>query len=330
MAKNLGRREFVGLLGGAAASRPFVAIAQPQSMPVVGLLRSTTSGPFAELVTALRKGLHDSGFDDGRNVAIEQRWANFHLDALPGLAAELVQRNAKVIVGNQAAILVAHKVSSPTPGVFVSGEDPVAAGLVTSLSRPGGNITGVTFFAGSQLNSKRMELLHELLPQAKVVAVLGDPTYLGFEPELPKVEAAAKSFGWRLVVERASSEREFAPAFDKFTEAKADALLVSGSPLFTGMRDIVVRLAAQHRLPAVYDLRNLVVAGGLMSYSSSINGAYRQAGEYAGRILKGAKPAELPVLQAATFQLSINLKTAKALGITVSPALLARADEVIE
>jgi putative ABC transport system substrate-binding protein len=322
------RRDFVTLLGGALAW-PCLAQAQ-QAMPVVGLLRSTPSGPFADLVTALRDGLHEAGLDEGRNVAIEQRWADNQLDRLPALAADLVSHKAAVIVGNQTAIDAARAASPTMPIVFVTGEDPVRAGLVASLSRPGGNVTGVTFFGGSQLNAKRMELLHELVPQAKVVAVLGDPGYPAFEPELPKVEDAARTFGWNLVVVRAGQVSEFAPAFEKFVQANADALLVSGSPFFTSQRQALVALAARHKIPAVYDLRNLVVAGGLISYSSSITGAYRQAGDYAGRILKGAKPAELPVLQATIFQLSINLKTAKALGLTVPPALLARADEVIE
>jgi ABC-type uncharacterized transport system substrate-binding protein len=323
------RRDFITVLGGVAAW-PVVARAQHQPFPVVGLLRSTNAEPFADLVQALRNGLRDSGFEEGHNVAIEQRWANFKLDQLPGLANELVQRRAAVVVGNQTAIVALRKVTPNTPGVFVTGEDPVAAGLVTSLNRPEGSTTGITFFGGSQLNSKRMELLHELVPRAKVLAVLGDSSYPGFEPELPELEAAARIFGWQLVVERVASESAFAPAFEKFAQSNADVLLVSGSPLFTGRRHLIVELAAHHRLPAAYDLRNLVDAGGLISYSSSITGAYRQAGGYAGRILKGAKPSELPVLRATTFELSINLKAAKALGLTVPSALLARADKVIE
>ena len=323
------RRNFLGVLGGAAAW-PVVARAQQAAMPVVGLLRSTPAEPFADLVSAFREGLRGAGFDEGRNVVIEQRWADNHSDKLPVLAADLLRRGAAVIVGNQTSIEAARAASNTIPLVFVTGEDPVRAGLVASLSRPGGNVTGVTFFGGSQLDAKRMEILHELVPGAKVVAVLGDPGYAEFRFRLPEVEAAARVFGWRLVVQQAATEREFEPAFKHFEQSAADALLVSGSPLFTSLRQSLVALAARYKLPAIYDVRNLVTAGGLVSYSSSLNGAYRQAAVYAGRILKGEKPSELPVLQATTFQLSINLKTAKSLGITVAPTLLARADEVIE
>jgi putative ABC transport system substrate-binding protein len=323
------RREFIALAGGAAMVRPSAIYAQ-QSMPVVGLLRSTPAAPFADLVNSLRKGLGSAGFEEGRNVMIEQRWADNQVTRLPALAADLVQLGAVVIVGNQSAVEAARLVSAPTPLIFVTGEDPVRAGLVASMSRPGGNATGVTFFGGSQLNAKRIELLHELVPQAKVIAVLGDPNYPSFERELPDAEAAAGAFGWRVVIERAVDKDRFEPAFANFARSGASALLVSGSPFFTSQRDTLVELAARYKMPAVYDLRSLVAAGGLLSYSSSISDAYRQAGNYAGQILKGAKPAELPVLQATTFQLSINLRTAKALGLTVPPTLLARADEVIE
>ena len=323
------RRQFIGLLGGAA-SWPVLARAQQAPIPVVGLLRSTPAEPFADLVSAFREGLRGEGFDEGRNVVIEQRWADNHLDKLPALAADLLRRRAAVIVGNQTSIEAARTASKTIPLVVVTGEDPVRAGLVASLSRPSGNVTGVTFFGGSQLDAKRMEILHELMPAAKVVAVLGDPGYAEFESRLPEVEAAARAFGWRLVVQRAVTESEFEPAFKHFEQSGTDALLVSGSPLFTSLRQSLVALAARYKMPAIYDVRNLVAAGGLISYSSSLNGAYRQAAVYAGRILKGEKPSDLPVLQATTFQLSINLKTAKTLGLTVPPALLARADEVIE
>lgn len=327
------RREFITLFGGAAVTslvRPRAVHAQQPAMPIVGLLRSTPAAPFADLVAAFRDGLKEAGFVEGRNVAVEQRWADNHLDRLPKLASELVGRQAAVIVGNQSAIAAIRAVSTTTPIVFVTGEDPVRAGLVASLSRPGGNTTGVTFFGGSQLNAKRMELLHELVPKAAIIGVLGDPSYVAFEAELPDVEAAARVMGRRIVVARAASEREFAAAFAKIAEAGAQALLVSGSPLFTSERNKVVALAARYSIPAIYDLRNLVVAGGLISYSSSLTDAYRLAAIYAGKILKGTKPSALPVQQAAKFELAINLKTAKALGLTVPPALLARADEVIE
>lgn len=322
------RRAFLAALGSVVAL-PLAGGAQ-QAMPVIGLLRSTTAAPFADLVEALRNGLRDAGFEDGRNAVIEQRWADNVLERLPELANELLQRHAAVMVGNQSAIEVVKATAPATPTIFVTGEDPVRAGLVASLNRPGGNTTGVTFFGGSQLNGKRMELLHEIVPGAKTVAVLGDSGYSAFERELPEVEAVAQKLGWRLVIERAASQRDFEPAFAKFANAKADALLASGSPLFTSQGNALAALAKTYKLPAIYDVRNLVAAGGLISYSSSLNGAYRQAGEYAGRILKGAKAGELPVLQATTFELTINLKTAKALGITIPPALLATASEVIE
>jgi putative ABC transport system substrate-binding protein len=322
------RRDFVTLLGGAAAI-PFAAWAQ-QVMPVVGLLRSTSAAPFVDLVAAFRQGLGDAGFEEGRNVTIEQRWADNVLERLPALARELVQRRAAVIVGNQSAIEAVRTAAPSTSIVFVTGEDPVRAGLVASLSRPGGNITGVTFFGGSQLNAKRMELLHEIVPAARTIAVLGDPGYAAFARELPEVEAVARKLGWQLVIERAADRREFEPAFAKFADARADALLASGSPLFTSEGQALVALAERYRLPAIYDVRNLVAVGGLISYSSSLSGAYRQAGDYAGRILKGSKPAELPVLQATTFELSINLKTARALGLNIPPTLIATASEVIE
>lgn len=322
------RRDFLGLLG-AMAVWPSKGHGR-QALPVVGLIRSTPAAPFAYLVKALRTGLREAGFEENRNVVIEQRWADNQVDRLPSLAADLIQRQAAVIVGNQIAIEAVRSVTAATPIVFVIGDDPVRAGLVASMSHPGGNVTGITFFGGSHLNAKRIELLHELVPEAKVMAVLGDPNYPSFERELPDTETAARKFGWRVVVERAISADQFEPIFESFARSGANVLLVSGSPLFTSQRDTLVRLAARYKMPTVYDLRSFVVAGGLMSYSSSISDGYRQAGIYAGRILKGVRPAELPVLQATTFQLSINLKTAKALGLSIPPSLLVRVDEVIE
>lgn len=309
---------------------PFAANAQQQPKPVVGLLRSTIPGPFADLVVALRQGLNDEGFNESRNLVLEQRWADNALDRLPRLAEELVQLRASVIVGNQNAIEAVRKTAPSMPIVFVTGEDPVRAGLVASLSRPGGNVTGVTFFGGSQLNAKRLDLLQEIVPAAKVVGVLGDIGYAAFERELPQVESAARAYGWRLIVERVGAASELGASFDNFKQGGADGVLVSGSPLFTSQGEGLTGLSIRHKLPTVYDVRNLVSAGGLISYSSSLSGAYRQAGEYAGRILKGAKPSELPVLQATKFELSINLKTAKAIGLDLPPMLIARADEVIE
>lgn len=324
------RREFITLLSGAVAAWPLAAQAQQPAMPVVGLLRSTPAAPFNDLVAALRQGLDETGFVEGRNVIIEQRWADNQIDRLPDLAVDLARHQAAVIVGNQQAIQPARAAAPTTPIVFVTGEDPVGAGLVTSLSRPGGNLTGVTFFGGSQLAGKRMELLHQLVPKAPVVAVFGDPGYPAFEAGLPDLEAAARAMGLQILVVRVARSSEFEAAFTKVTQAGAGALYVSGSPFFTSERDTIVALAARHAIPAAYDLRDQVAAGGLISYSSSIAGAYRQAGVYAGQILKGAKPSELPVQQPTTFELVINLKTAKALGLTVPPSLLTAATEVIE
>jgi putative ABC transport system substrate-binding protein len=332
------RRDFVtrlvtrlgGLVAAASVLWPLAAGAQQAAMPIVGLLRSTPAASFADIVTALQAGLAETGFVAGRNVTIEQRWADNQAERLPGLAAELVKQRAAVVVGNHQAVMAMKSVTATMPIVFVTGEDPVKIGLVASLGRPGGNLTGVTFFAGSQLNTKRLELLHELVPQVSVVGVLGDPGYSAFEPELPDLQAAARAMGLSCVVERAANAAAFEPAFARIAQSGAGAVLVSGSPFFTSEREVIVGLAARHAIPAIYDLRNLVAVGGLISYSSSFNGAYRQAGVYAGQILKGAKPSELPVQQATTFELSINLKTAKALKLTVPPSLLARADEVIE
>jgi putative ABC transport system substrate-binding protein len=299
-------------------------------MPVVGLLRSTPEAPFTALVAALRQGLGNEGFVEGRNVAVEQRYADNQLDRLPGLAADLVRRQVSAIVGNVVAVDAARAATATIPIVFVTAEDPVKSGLVASLNRPEANLTGVTFFGGSQLNAKLLELLSDLVPKAAVFAVLGDVNYPAFESGLPAVETAGRALGRQLLVVKASSEREFEGAFAKIVQAGAGALLVSGSPFFTSQRRALVALAARHAIPAIYDQRDFVEDGGLISYSASLSGAYRQAGAYVGKILKGAKPSELPVLQPTTFELVLNLKTAKALGIEIPPTLLARADEVIE
>jgi ABC-type uncharacterized transport system substrate-binding protein len=324
------RREFIKVIAGSAAVWPLATRAQQPAMPVVGLLRSTPAAPFSDLIVALREGLKETGFVDGNNVVIEQRWADNQYDRLPGLAADLARHRAAVIIGNQQAIQPLQAAAPTTPIIFVTGEDPVAAGLVRSLSRPEGNLTGVTFFGGSVLNAKRMELLHDLVPKATTVAVFGDPNYPTFDSGLPEIEAAARAIGLQIVVFRVARANDFEEAFAKVARAGAGALLVSGSPFFTSERTTIVALAARHAIPAIYDLRELTAAGGLISYSASITGAYRQAGVYAGRILKGAKPSELPVQQPTKFELVVNLKTAKALGITILPSLLDRADEVIE
>jgi putative ABC transport system substrate-binding protein len=321
------RRTFVGAAGLLIVT-PFIARAQPTAMPTIGFIRSTPSAPFAHLVTAFRQGLNETGFVEGQNVKIEYRWADNHLDRLPGLVADLIRRQVTVIVGNSQAAEAAKTATATIPIVFVTGDDPVTRGLVGSLSRPGGNVTGITFFAGGQLGAKRLELLVELAPKATVIAFLMDPN--GSVAELPDAETAARALGRRLVVVKAASDREFEAAFATIVHAGAGALLVSGSPYFTSQRRQLVALAARHAIPAIYDLREYAAAGGLISYAGSLTGAYRQAGVYAGRILKGAKPSDLPVVQPTTFALAINMKTAKALGLTVPQSLLLRADEVIQ
>jgi putative ABC transport system substrate-binding protein len=310
---------------------PLAARAQQPALPVVGLLRTTPAAPFGQVVAALRQGLSDEGFAEGRNVAIEQRWADNQLDRLPGLAAELVSRQVAVIVGNARAVDAARAITTTIPIVVVTGEDPVKSGLVSSLSRPEGNITGVTFFGGTQLDAKRLELLRDFVPGATVVGVLGDPVnYPPFESELPNLLEAGRALGRRIMVARVTDAGDFESAFARFKEGGAGALMVSGSPFFTSQRRALIALAARHALPAIYDLRDFVVDGGLISYSASFTAAYRQAGVYAGRIIKGAKPSELPVLQPTTFELAVNLKTANALGLAVPASIYLRADEVIE
>jgi putative ABC transport system substrate-binding protein len=324
------RRTFISLLGGAAAATwPLAARAQQPPLPVVGFLRSTPAEPFAHIVVAFRQGLNETGFVEGQNVAIEQRWADNQLDQLPGLAADLIRRQAAVIVGNGPAVEAARGAAATMPIVFVIGGDPVAQGLVTSLNRPGGNLTGLTFF-GNRLGAKRLEMVRELVPGTSVIAALIDPNFPEAVVELREVEEAGRTIGQEIVPVNAGNEREFDAAFTSIVQAGAGALVVIGSAFFTSKSRTLVALSARHAIPTIYDIRDYVAAGGLISYSTSFTDAYRHAGVYAGRILKGAKPSELPVLQPTTFELAINLKTAKALGLDVPDRLLATADEVIE
>jgi putative ABC transport system substrate-binding protein len=323
------RREFIAGLCGAVAW-PVMAPAQQPAMPVVGLLRSSPAAPVAHVVAAFRQGLTEAGFIEGQNVVIEERWADNQPDRLPGLVADLVRRQAAVLVCNGPAAAAA-KVATPTvPIVFVVGDDPVKMGLVASLNRPESNLTGVTFFGGGRLGAKRLELLRELIPKAAVVAILLDPVDTGFEVELPSLEAAGRALDMQIVMVKTAGEGDLDAAFARIVERGAGAVLLAGGPLLLANRKRIVTLAARHGLPMIYELREYVEAGGLMSYSASFTGAYRQAGLYAGRILKGAKPSELPVLQPTTFELAVNLKTAKALGLDVPPTIMLRADEVIE
>jgi putative ABC transport system substrate-binding protein len=325
----LGRREFIGLLGGAAAAWPRTARAQEPALPVVGFLRSTGAAGFAQLVTAFRQGLNEAGFVEGQNVAIEFRWADDQHDRLPGLAADLIRRQVAVIVGNTPSIGAAMTATATTPIVFVIGSDPVRTGLVASLNRPGGNVTGVVFTT-ADLVAKRLGLLHELVPKAALIAVLVDPNAPEIEFQAKGAEEAGRGIGRQVLVVKAANEREFDAAFATIVQAGAGALLVGGGPFFNSQRQQLVALAARHTLPASYSRREYADAGGLMSYGSSQTDAYRRAGSYAGRILKGEKPGDMPVELATKFELVINLAAAKTLGLEIPPTLLALADEVIE
>jgi putative ABC transport system substrate-binding protein len=326
------RREFIMFVGGAVVARPLAVRAQPQAMPVVGFLHSASASSNAHLVDAFRRGLAEAGYVEGRNVTIEYRWAEGHYDRLAGLAADLVRRPAAVILGGAPPAARAAKAATTTiPIVFVSGDDPTKSGLVEKLNRPGGNITGISVFSGSQLGAKHVQLLHELVPTAAAIALLVNPANsTQTEAQTEQTEAAAHRVGLRLHVVNASTESDFDKAFAMLVAQRADALIVGGDPFFTSQRERLVALAAHHALPVIYNLREFVAAGGLMSYGSSITDAYRQAGPYTGRILQGVKPSDLPVVLPTKFELVINLKTAKALGLEVSPMLLATADEVIE
>jgi ABC-type uncharacterized transport system substrate-binding protein len=323
------RRDFITLACGVTATWPLAARAQQPVLPVIGFLRSTPAKPFAQIVAAFRQGLKETGFVEGHNVVIEQRWADNQLDQLPGLAADLVRRQPAVIVGNAPAVEAARSAATTIPIVFVIGGDPVAQGLVTSLNRPGGNLTGLTFF-GNRLGAKRVEMLHELIPGTSVIATLVDPNFTEAVVELREVQEASRTIGQKIMPVNASNEREIDAAFASIAQAGAGALVVMGSPFFTSKSQMLVALSARYAIPAIYDLRDYVAVGGLISYSASFTDAYRQAGVYAGRILNGAKPADLPVLQPTAFELAINLKTAKALGLTFPPSFRLRADEVIE
>jgi putative tryptophan/tyrosine transport system substrate-binding protein len=324
------RREFIALLGGAAAAWPLAARAQKAAMPVVGVLLPTSPDANADRLRAFRQGLKDTGYVEGENVAIEYRSAEGHNDELPVLAADLVRRQVAVIaspVGAPSA-LAAKAATTTIPIVFGVGEDPVRLGLVASLARPGGNLTGINYF-NSELVAKRLQLLRELVPTATRVVVLVNPA-ASAETTLRDVEAAAPAIGFKIRVLNASTSREIDAAFATFVREQPDALFVGGDPFFNSRRVQLVHLATLHKVPATYAQRQYAEAGGLMSYGTNLGDAFRQVGSYAGRVLKGATPADLPVLQASKFELVINAQTARMLGLTVPTTLVASADEVIE
>src|SRR5262245_33890750 len=326
------RREFITLLGGAAVSWPLRAHAQQRAMPIIGFLSTVSPDGYEDRVGAFRQGLKEAGYVEGENVAIEYRWAENKLDRLPALAAELARRKVSVISasGGTAGAIAAKALNTRIPVVFGIPEDPVKLGLVASLARPGGNMTGVNFFAGEVL-AKRLELLRELVPEASRVAVfVNQANAARAETQVNELQTAARAMGVQLQIFNTSTSGEINAAFATLAQERPDALFVSADPFFNVRRVQLANLAARHAIPSSFSVRDNAQAGGLMSYGTDISDAYRQIGIYTGRVLKGAKPADLPVLQSTKFELVINAQTATMLGLTVPPSLIARADEVIE
>jgi putative tryptophan/tyrosine transport system substrate-binding protein len=327
----IGRREFITLLGGAAAAWPLAARAQQRAFPVIGLLSSRSPAVDTSLIAVIRQGLNESGLVEGQNVALDYRWADGQYDRLAALAADLVHRQVAVIVtmGGEVSALAAKAASATIPIVFVAGGDPVRGGLVPSVHRPGGNITGVSTLI-FELEPKRLGLMRELRPNATTIAVLVDPNSPNAEMQVNDIQAAARGVGGEITILNASTIRDIDAAFVRLVEMRADALLVVANPIFFNRTAQLVVLAARHAIPTLYSRREFTAAGGLMSYGPNINDSYRLLGVYAARILKGEKPGDLPIQLPTKFELVINLSTAKALGLDVPPTLLARADEVIE
>jgi putative tryptophan/tyrosine transport system substrate-binding protein len=328
MTAKMKRREFITLLGSAAAW-PLAARAQQPPMPVIGFLNTRAPEQDAHLLAAFRLGLRENGYVEGRNVTIEYRWAEGHYDRLPALAADLVRRQVTVIAANSQATVAAKAITSTIPIVFITGADPVQVGFITSLNRPGGNLTGVTSL-DTELGRKRLQLLHELLPKAGTIAVLVNPTFPGSDIQTRDLQSAASALGLQLHVLYASTERDINTVFTDLTRLQANGLVIGNDPFFNSWSEQLGALALRHRMPAIYEFRAFVAAGGLISYGGSITDLYRLFGVYTGRILKGEKPADLPVQQATKVEMIINLRTAKTLGLTIPLPLIGRADEVIE
>jgi putative ABC transport system substrate-binding protein len=326
------RRGVITLLSGAVALLPAAAHGQQQpTMPVIGFMNAASPGPFANLVAAFRQGLEETGYVEGRNVSIEYRWAEGRYDRLPAFAAELVGRPVTMLVatGGEPAILAAKAATTSIPIVFATGADPVARGFIASFSRPGGNITGATHLT-TALSAKRIGLLRELVPNADPIGVLVNPSFPASADVVKDAQEAASQLGVQLVLLNAPTENEFEPAFVTFVRERTRALMVGADPFFNSRRDQLVALAARYALPAIYEWREFAAAGGLMSYGTRLSDAFHQIGIYAGRILKGEKPGDLPVVQASRFEFVLNLRTAKILGLEVPPTMPVHADEVIE
>jgi len=325
------RRAFIGTLASGLLAAPLAARAQQKAIPVIGVLNTGSPGPSsATSMGAFRQGLSEAGYVEGQNVAIEYRWAEGHYDRLPALAADLVSRKVDLIMANSPpSALAAKSATSTIPIVFRSGADPVGDGLVASLAQPGGNLTGVSFIA-DELTAKRLELLSELVPRVGVIALLMNPNNATAERVIRDVQEAARTKGFQLHVLKASTESEIDAAFASLVQLHAGALVVGADPFLSSRREQLVALASRRAVPSIYAWREFAASGGLISYGPNLTSAFRLVGHYAGNVLKGAKPADLPVPQATTLELVINLKTAKALGLTIPPSLLQRADQVIE